>query len=296
MDGSKSSRPGMLSVRVRLAGTGNVTQLKAFMLVGLEHLRPRLRPGPQAWRSGGSLLIDTGPGEGAFRFDRITVGIVLDAMPAHHAAYGTDRRSSVPLLPGDGWILPAGLDAWCRWERANVLNVAVDADLMREAGLAADFDPIAGDIDPLLAQLALNLHLGNAGDQLYRESLSSAFAAQLVKTLNGDSRPAVAPDPRVRRAMEYVEAHLSDVISLEALAGAAAMSRFHFSDVFRRTTGLSPYAYVIARRMEQAKLLLATTRLPVADVAWRLGYANPAKFARQFRRSTGMNPSAWRSR
>jgi AraC family transcriptional regulator len=74
------------------------------------------------------------------------------------------------------------------------------------------------------------------------------------------------------------------------------MSRFHFSDVFRRTTGLSPYAYVVARRMEKAKVLLSTTRLPVADVAWRLGYANAAKFARQFRRHTGVNPSAWRSR
>jgi transcriptional regulator GlxA family with amidase domain len=36
--------------------------------------------------------------------------------------------------------------------------------------------------------------------------------------------------------------------------------------------------------------------LPVADVAWRVGYANAAKFARQFRRHTGINPSAWRSR
>jgi AraC family transcriptional regulator len=48
--------------------------------------------------------------------------------------------------------------------------------------------------------------------------------------------------------------------------------------------------------MEKAKVLLSTTRLPVADVAWRLGYTNAAKFARQFRRHTGLNPSAWRSR
>jgi AraC family transcriptional regulator len=265
------------------------------MLVGLAELKPRLLPGPQAWRGGGSMLIETGPGEGAFRFDRITVGVVLDAMPAHHAAYGTDRRRSVPLSPGDGWILPPGLDAWCRWESAHVLNVAVDADLMREAGLPTPaFDPVAGAIDPLLAQLALHLHLVN-DDQFYRESLTTAFAAQLARTLHG-TRPAVAPDPRIRRAIDYIEAHLSDVLSLDTLAGAAAMSRFHFSDVFRRTTGRSPYAYVVARRMEKAKVLLSTTRLPVADVAWRLGYANAAKFARQFRRHTGVNPSAWRSR
>jgi AraC family transcriptional regulator len=238
------------------------------------------------------MLLQTGAGEGTFRFDRITLGVVLDAMPAHHAAYGTDHRRSVPLLPGDGWILPAGLDAWCRWERAHVLNVAVDGDLMRDAGLsAADFRPVAGAVDPLLAQLALHLHLGNGGDALYRESLSTALAAQLARTLRGEARAAVALDPRIRRAIDYIEAHLSDAISLDTLAATAAMSRFHFSDVFRRSTGLSPYAYVVARRMEKAKVLLSTTRLPVANVAWRLGYANAAKFARQFRRHTGVNPS-----
>jgi AraC family transcriptional regulator len=265
------------------------------MLLGLTDLKPRLLPGPQAWRGGGSMLLQAGAGEGSFRFDRVTVGIVLDAMPAHHAAYGDDRRRSVPLLPGDGWILPAGLDAWCQWERAHVLNVAVDADLMRDAGAAADFGPVAGAVDPLLGQLALHLHLGHDSDSLYRESLTIALAAQLARMLGGKTRAAPTPDPRIRRAMDYIEAHLSDAISLDTLAAAAAMSRFHFSDVFRRSTGLSPYAYVVARRMEKAKVLLSTTRLPVADVAWRVGYANAAKFARQFRRHTGVNPSAWRS-
>jgi AraC family transcriptional regulator len=268
------------------------------MLLGLEGIRPRLVPGTQAWTGGGSNFMRAGPGEGAFRFDKVTLGIVLGAMPAHHAAYGDDRRRPVPLLPGDGWILPAGLDAWCRWERAEVLNVAVDGTLLNEAGLRADFRPVAGGIDPLIAQLALHLHLADTPDDaFYRESLTLALAAQLAKTLGGKPRAAAARvDPRLRRAIDYLETHLSDDLSLDALAGVAAMSRFHFADSFRRAAGLAPYAYVVARRMAKAKVLLATTRLPVADVAWQVGYANAAKFARQFRRYTGLNPGAWRSR
>ena len=151
-------------------------------------------------------------------------------------------------------------------------------------------------VDPLLAQLALHLHLGNEGDQLYRESLTIAFAAQLARTLQADARPAIAPRSTHPARDRNTSKPICRMSSLDALAGIATMSRFHFSDVFRRTTGLSPYAYVVARRMEKAKVLLSTARLPVADVAWRIGYANAAKFARQFRHHTGLNPSAWRSR
>jgi AraC family transcriptional regulator len=266
------------------------------MLLGLEGIRPRLLPGSQAWAGGGSHFMRTDPGEGAFCFDQVTLGVVLDAMPTHHAAYGDDRRRPVPLLPGDGWVLPAGLEAWCRWESAAVLNVTVDRALLNEAGLSTDFRPVAGSIDPLSAQLALHLHLADAQDAFYRESLTVALAAQLAKTLGKPRAAAALIDPRLRRAIDYIEAHLSDDLSLDALAGVAAMSRFHFADSFRRATGLAPYAYVVARRIAKAKMLLATTRLPVADVAWRVGYANAAKFARQFRRSTGLNPSVWRQR
>ena len=266
------------------------------MLLGLEGIRPRLVPGTHAWTGGGSHFMRAAPGEGAFCFDQVTLGIVLDAMPAHHAAYGDDRRRPVPLLPGEGWILPAGLDAWCRWESAGVLNVAVDRTLLNEAGLPADFRPVAGGIDPLSAQLALHLHLADAQDAFYRESLTLALAAQLAKTLGKPRAAAVLVDPRLRRVIDYIEAHLSDDLSLDALAGVAAMSRFHFADSFRRATGLAPYAYVVARRIAKAKVLLATTRLPVADIAWQVGYANAAKFARQFRRHAGVNPAAWRSR
>jgi AraC family transcriptional regulator len=96
--------------------------------------------------------------------------------------------------------------------------------------------------------------------------------------------------------VEYVDGHLGDRIVLEDLAGAAALSEFHFARNFRATTRLTPYAFVTARRMERARQLLTNTRLSVADIAFRVGYANVAHFREQFVRAFGARPSELRAR
>lgn len=268
------------------------------MLVGLEYLQRRLSSGSHPWSGGRSTFLNASPGEGAFLFDRLTVGVVLAPLPSHHAAYGDDRRRSLPLNPGQGWIFPAGLEGWCRWDEPNdFLNVEIDTDILIDARVVESFSPLSGTIDPLIVQLAVNIHAAGREDasRLYRDTLGAALAAQLGQVT------AVTPfvhsgfDQRIARATDYLEAHLAEDISLDDLAAAATMSRFHFARVFRRSTGLPPYAYLVARRMERARELLRSSKLPIAEIAWRVGYANPAKFAAQFRRLTGTTPGAWRT-
>ncbi|WP_420963730.1 helix-turn-helix domain-containing protein [Brucella sp. IR073] len=267
------------------------------MLIDLEQTRRELHTGSYEWSGGASTFLKSDPGEGGFRFQRVTVGVVLTPLGSHHAAYGSDRRRALPLLPGQGWVFPIGFEGWCRWDEPNeFLNVEIDDGLLSDAGmLALSFAPRSGTIDALVAQLAVNLHAaGNAAPRLYRDALAVALAAQLAHVTGRPAAKPLAAEPRVLRALDYAEAHLADDISLDDLAAIAAMSRFHFARAFREAVGMPPHAYVVSRRIERAKDLLRSTRLSVTEIAWRVGYANPGKFAAQFRKLTGATPGAWR--
>jgi AraC family transcriptional regulator len=95
---------------------------------------------------------------------------------------------------------------------------------------------------------------------------------------------------RLTRVVEFIEERLEGRLALRELADVAALSPFHFLRAFRRATGLTPHAYVTARRMERALRMLRMTDRPVLEIAARMGYANPAHFRRAFRRAFGLAP------
>lgn len=95
------------------------------------------------------------------------------------------------------------------------------------------------------------------------------------------------------RVSEYVNENLSSTITLEDLASAAHISRFHFARLFRAATGTSPMAYVREARIAAAKELLAqrSQSVSLTDLAVRLGFFDHSHFTRTFRRLTGISPA-----
>jgi AraC-like DNA-binding protein len=98
-----------------------------------------------------------------------------------------------------------------------------------------------------------------------------------------------------RRAKAYIEAHLSENISLADVAGECTLSVAQFARAFKRSTGLAPYQYLTERRVARARLMLLHTDLPLADVAVRCGFADQSHFTKVFRRSFGASPGKLRS-
>jgi len=95
---------------------------------------------------------------------------------------------------------------------------------------------------------------------------------------------------RIARTPKHVDAHLDGDLSLDALAGVAALSRFHFSRVFRGQTGEGVAAAVRRRRLNRAALLVAATRDPMPDIATRAGLGHVGTFERAFRAAFGKTP------
>lgn len=107
-------------------------------------------------------------------------------------------------------------------------------------------------------------------------------------------RTALAHGRSVGNAIVMMRARLAEPISLRALAGAACMSPFHFSRVFRSLTGMPPSQFLWALRLNRAKTLLAQTGLSVTEICFEVGYQSFGTFITRFHNLVGVAPSAFR--
>jgi len=83
-------------------------------------------------------------------------------------------------------------------------------------------------------------------------------------------------------------------LPLPELASEALLSPFHFARTFRRETGVSPGRYLTAVRLYEAKRLLLTTDLTVADISCRVGYSSVGTFTTRFTGTVGVPPNRYR--
>jgi AraC-like DNA-binding protein len=88
-----------------------------------------------------------------------------------------------------------------------------------------------------------------------------------------------------------VHARLTDDVSIDEMARAAGMSRFHFSGRFREATGISPYAFILRTRVERAAELLHRGRRSVTEAAFESGFHDLGRFRHAFRAAHGVSPA-----
>ncbi|MFV2097479.1 helix-turn-helix domain-containing protein [Micromonospora sp. LOL_014] len=100
----------------------------------------------------------------------------------------------------------------------------------------------------------------------------------------------------VLRAVEVMHERLGEQLTIDDLAGAAMFSKFHFTRIFQRLTGVPPGRFLSALRLQRAKNLLVSTSMNVADISVQVGYSSVGTFSSRFSRSVGMSPTAYRRR
>ncbi|MFF5207185.1 helix-turn-helix domain-containing protein [Streptosporangium sp. NPDC000396] len=98
----------------------------------------------------------------------------------------------------------------------------------------------------------------------------------------------------VLRVIESMHENLGEQITIDDMARTAMFSKFHFSRVFQRVTGLSPGRFLSAVRLQEAKRLLASTSLTVTDISHRVGYSSVGTFSSRFTSSVGVSPTKYR--
>jgi AraC-like DNA-binding protein len=108
---------------------------------------------------------------------------------------------------------------------------------------------------------------------------------------------AFAPPARhLLRAKDLADASYSEPIQVADMAGAARLSKAHFSREFRRTFGESPHHYLLTRRLERAAALLRMTDWTVGEICVSVGLQSVGSFTTSFKRAFGQTPTDYRAK
>ena len=100
--------------------------------------------------------------------------------------------------------------------------------------------------------------------------------------------------PPVQKTLVYIDAHLSDNLTLSTLADTLNISSSYLSTLFKKETGQTLTAYINAQRIQQAKHLLETTKLQIQTIAQHCGIMDVQYFSKLFKSITGTSPKHYR--
>ena len=139
-----------------------------------------------------------------------------------------------------------------------------------------------------------------AGEEAYRQAALAHLTLLLIE-LARLARDVVADlrrsgEPLLADVFAVIDERHGEPLSLRDVAREVGMTPGHLTTVVRRRTGRTVQEWIIERRMTEARGLLAETDLPVAEVARRVGMADPGYFSRLFGRAHGTSPRNWRAR
>ena len=153
-----------------------------------------------------------------------------------------------------------------------------------------------------IAELRTEWQAGTAGGTLLTRGLflrllvhlARLYAQHQEQTARPAATTATLHEATVASAVRWLDEHFTESVRIERIAASVFLSPDRFTEVFAAVMGRTPRDYLRHLRLERAKLLLASTDTPVADVGMQAGFGEPAYFTRAFRAAVGMTPSEFR--
>ncbi len=135
------------------------------------------------------------------------------------------------------------------------------------------------------------LYLENAAPESYTAVLFSVLATLRLPQEAGNSNPA---DAVIEDTHKYIIENLDKNLSLDEISERAGFSATHFARLFKKRYGMPVTEYIISRRIAGAQMLLATTQMPIKNIAHQSGFTDQLYFSRIFRKKLHITPGDFR--
>lgn len=247
------------------------------------------------------------------RFDQHHILINLKPEPHRVENWRDGEHRDFTFHHSEIVVTPAGVESGWRWHETSRVIVAtifpeeLERFAERELGVLLRREQLA-DIpvykDEELTRVAEQYHAvltaPGPGSDIMVDSLARIFLVRLVGTY-GEQRAANLDFPpsfsasQYKRVLDYLADNIAEPITIEDIAAEAGLSTSHFTRLFKKVVGSSPYQFLMRYRAERAAKLLGDRNIPLAEIAHRCGYADQAHFTRQFKRWQGKTPRQYRA-
>jgi AraC family transcriptional regulator len=229
------------------------------------------------------------------------------------AQWTTEGRShSATNSPGTIYLLPAGTRDRLTWSgpTTRIVLVMEKGFLSRSLENTAHLDEIEltthwnlrdRHIESLMLAMHADLEDGSPAGPLYGESLGLTLGLYLTRRYstrgrsNGLQLSGGMPTARLNRVLDFINQNFDQDVRLWELAALAGMSPHYFCELFKASTGMTAYQYVLQCRIERAKNYLRNPELSVGDAGVAAGFADQSHFTKVFRRKVGVTPMKYRS-
>lgn len=222
---------------------------------------------------------------------------------------GTVHESLVSA--GVSMLMPAGYDSLWEGSASATARLRIPTALISSAGeqlgrrgtSQIEIRNVFETRDPVIAHMSQILideldRKPHPAQTLIIEHVSYALAAHLLRSYNVFEPvvPQVLPAlsrVEMARLTQYIEDNLDGPIGLVELAGIVNVSRFHFTRLFKRSTGMTAISFVELCRIRRAQSLILETAMPLSHIALMTGFADQSHFTRRFHRHVGCTPAAF---
>jgi AraC-like DNA-binding protein len=265
----------------------------------------RVRARGAGWHAS-EVVCTQGPHDRAFeeRHGDVCLGIVL----AGSFQYRSSRGSAL-LYPGAILLGDVGSCFECGHPHGSgdrCLAVHFDGEYFAEiaastAGpgfrLAAPMLPALRELVAPLASVQSELDERNAAAaEIAAVRFAEAVLGCVAGRASAPSRSSARDQRRISAVIRHIEEHAHEALDLDRLAALACMSKYHFLRNFQRTTGLTPYQWLIGQRLRQSALALRRSAAPIAGIAFDNGFGDLSTFNATFRKAFGSTPGEFRRR